>query len=387
MHVKIEKARLVPMLRRASACTQERSTHASFAMVRLTAENGHLIVRATDKMLQYETRAKVAQKKPGQIFVNARDALQRTEGMPDGELVLETTNGGQLALRHMVHKRSYILPTGTGEGVTELKWGDDCPTLIETTGATLASLIAAVSWIASTQDTDVEHNAVRFVLDAARVRAEVTSRNGAARIAMDYPGPHTAEIPLSLRGANEIADLARSMGENPVLFSAGERMAFLRAGDELLGVAMPVAAPSQLEGWLKMMASTESVEIVVPRAALYDSVKALRLATTQTNLYLHVVFVPGEVHLLAEGNGNGADSIPTASPIDAPSTYAFSAPDLLDVIKATTGDSFSFSFYPKATHFPFVFAEKRSWAETTVIMQPLKAVETPAVTALLRSGT
>jgi DNA polymerase III sliding clamp (beta) subunit (PCNA family) len=323
----------------------------------------------------------------GVAFVEARSACQKCEVMPEGVLLVELTPGGKLSVKHREKARSFMLPTASGTGYPPIQWGDDAPELFRVSGLTFASLIASVSWCSGGGETDPMNGSVRIFLTGDALVAESFYRFACARVTMPLDRPAHVDVPIMVRCVNEMVDLARTIGEDEIVFKATDTHAYLETFAQRIGAAIPAVAKIPYELIEQDLGQRAHQEIVLPKTDLQDAVRSVGLATDRGRESVTLVLVPGEVHVVADSSAEGAgrDMLPTASPIASPQAVTMNIPMLLALCKATQGADVSISIVA-ADDKPAAFTDVRAWSRMTAYIMPIKPNRNAVVDALLVSA-
>lgn len=372
MKLKIQKKALLPLLKRAVACTEPRGTKEEAKMVRFEAKEGVLTLTATDYTLQFSGTTQATVEKEGAVCIEAKGMLQRIEAMPDGWLLLEE-GPKKLKIKGHDTRRSFAVELSQIDYPT-LRWGEEVPALFEMPGNGLATLIEAASWTAETSDVGrPELNVVRIIPHAGEVLVEAASSAKAAQVRVKHPTLSEGVFPVQLRNAGEIVATCRALGDTLVTVRGNDRSLYLDADGARMGTYLPAVPMINLQlllDGLAPKAGEHHDEVVVSKRAITEAVGALLVAVDDIDIALYMLVEAGSVHLLAAGKGDGHDVIPTASPITTPQARRFNAKNLHDSVKAVKGEDVSFTLVAGHDR-PWLVQETTSWLSQTIMLQPM----------------
>mgnify|MGYP001262247174 CR=1 FL=1 len=387
MKIKIQKKALLPLLKRAVACTDARSPKEEAKMVRFEAKEGVLTVTATDFFLQFSGWTQATVDKEGACCVEAKGILARVDQMPEGWLLLEL-GPKKLKLKGHDTRRSYAVEVSAVDYPT-LKWGEEVPRLFEMPGSGLADILEAAAWTAETTDTGrPELNVVRLIPMREEVIVEAASGAKGSQVRVKHPTENEGVFPIQLRNTSEMIATCRALGDTLVTVRGNDNSIYLETDGARMGSYLPRVPMINLQGILDGLAppkGTHHDEVVVNKRAMSEAVGALLVAVDAVDIALYLLVEQGAVHLLASGSGDGHDVVPTASPVTTPRARRFNARNLLDAVKAVKGEDVSITLVPSESH-PWLIQETTSWLTQSILLQPMAWDDTSqAVIAFMES--
>jgi DNA polymerase III sliding clamp (beta) subunit (PCNA family) len=364
MKITIERDTLLPVLRRAAACSSPVSAQAGARLMELVVEGATLTVGTTDHVLQYRGRALSTEAtRPGTVLVEAKPFLADVELMPAGRVTIELKTH-RVRIAHTQARRTFSIDAMPSAGVPPFAWGEDKPEqpVVTLPGEGLAALLGRVMWAADPSDANALLNAIQITLDdRGELRVEAATSSGIASVALALPrAPGVAIAPfegsLSLKSAQAIAAFAKGAQGLVDVTVRGPLLFVDDPGRQRIGAAMLSTGFRDIRGMIRVTSATVLQEVVVPKKALLDAVSAARTATTQLNPGVFLAAHGSSVHVVAEAAGEAHDEVATATPITATVWGQYHPAALTDAIKATTDEHVGLAFC-KALSTPVLIAE------------------------------
>lgn len=351
MKLTIARDALLPLLRRAAACTSPRSTDNGAKVIRLSAASvlgaGHVLtVGGTDYVLSFLGEASAETlARPGACAVDAKELLGRAELLPAGLVTLDLL-GTKLSLRGPRGSRAFTLPALPVKGLSAITLAPDAVNVLTTTGAALAALFTRVIWapdaIGGTDWTTV----VRFARDRSSIGLDASSNTKG--IVLDHPCAVSEAEPwegcLAAEAVRALLAFAQAAGPAEVRLARDASSLLLTGPTSTIGARLVSAQLPNIRGLVETSSKEIVQEVVVPRRAFLEAVKAVRLGGSIENPGVYLVATPGTLHVVAEAEGNAHDRIATSTPIAAPVWAQYDASALLAAASALLDDDVSLAF-------------------------------------------
>lgn len=375
MHVTVDQASLLAVLRRAATCASSTSTQIDHRLLRLAtlknaAGEDALAVGATDHILAYRgfvdgPDAAVVVREPGLLLLDAKDIIGRVDRMPEGRITIRKATGktatfpnGNLRVQitHAEAKLSYTTAALPEKGLAPIRWPDksQAKSLADLSGETLARLVTRAAWAAEPSDADPTLNALVLTVDRDQVQLAAGTTRSIAVVTIPAGARATSYVEgapwegvLALKSAKALLSFAQSAGPAVVSLTASPSMLVAECGGARLGCQLLAVAMRDYLGILRIVTrGTATQEIVVPKKALVAAIAATRaaIATSSDNPGLYLAAHGGHVHLVAEGLGDARDAVATATPITRSMVGQYLPSELDEAVKACGGDDVSLLF-------------------------------------------
>ncbi|HSC89359.1 MAG TPA: DNA polymerase III subunit beta, partial [Polyangiaceae bacterium] len=328
---------------RCQGVADRKSTMPVLGNVLLETTDTGLRLAATDLVLAVSGVVTAEVKKKGSVALGAKDLFDRVRMMPEGEIILEVTEGATTVIRAQGSARRYTI-----HGVP----GTEFPALPSaTTGSWLeldvsvvARLVAGTYFSISTDETRLHLSSALFEYEDNRVRMVTTDGHRLSKMEIRAPsvkGKGTMLIPL--KGIHELRRLCdealsdQQGDETPQLRVApsGNNVYFEVAGFRFSVKLVDATFPP----YQQVIPAQSEKAIRAPRGALSDALKAVSLAASDRTGGVKLTLSKSSLRVESESPeaGEGFDEI--AIDYDgADITIGLNAKYFLDVMNAISDD-------------------------------------------------
>jgi DNA polymerase-3 subunit beta len=341
MHVAVSKRDLQRILARCQGVADKKSTMPVLGNVLLEVDGpDKLRLAATDLYLSVAGSVRAEVDKGGSIAVGARDLFERVKAMPEGQLVISTTEGSALTIKASGSARRYTLHGIPGEEFPTLPEPDPNATRTRLGVDTVARLVAATHYAISTDETRLHLNSAFFEWDGDRVRMVTTDGHRLSKIERSVPGEHASQAMLiPLKGIHELrrlCDEARAerdgqTGPDVEISKSGPNAFF-----ELAGFRFSVKlVDAQFPPYQQVIPPSSDRTVTAPRSAVAEALRAVHIAASDRTGGVKLTLVPGAMRFSSESpeSGDGFDEL-SADYAGGEITIGFNAKYFLDVLGA-----------------------------------------------------
>lgn len=281
MEFVIQKKPLLRLAKRANSVADSKSPMPALACVHISADDGKVVLSATDLQVASKGTSEATVKRPGAVAVSAKDFRDRIDAMPDGPISVVSNDGASIAIKAHGSSRRYTLRGMRGEDFPTIpSCKDDAPRTAVPI-AILGDAIRVVQHAISTDTTRPHLSSALFEIRPDSFRAVATNAHVLA--CSDY-SRHSGDdvdvdILVPLKGAQELramCEAATADQASTVILAKDDSRLFAWSSDFELGVLLADAAFPTYE---QVIPKRPEVEVRVDRAALLDSVKAIGVAS------------------------------------------------------------------------------------------------------------
>lgn len=316
MDLTVAKKDLLRLVKRAQAVADKKSTMPVLSNVLLDATSGTgLTVQATDLYLSVSGSIPAEVRRKGSVAVPAKDLLERVGAMPDGPLLITTSeNGSSTILKAAGTARRYTLHGVPGSDFPKLPQPDPDAPRLNLPAELLSRLIARTQFSISPDDTRPNLNSALFEWSEDRVRMVTTDGHRLSKMEAQLPESQgaSATLLLPLKAVLELRRLADDAKgeENPrVTLIPNEPNAFFEVAGASFSVKLVEA---QFPSYKKVIPEQSSRIAKIPRAAFADALKAVSLAANDRTGGIKLTLTTGILRITSESpeSGDGLDELP-----------------------------------------------------------------------------
>jgi DNA polymerase III subunit beta len=316
MDLTVAKKDLLRLVKRAQAVADKKSTMPVLSNVLLDATSGTgLTVQATDLYLSVSGSIPADVRRKGSVAVPAKDLLERVGMMPDGPLLITTSeNGSSTILKAAGSARRYTLHGVPGSEFPKLPQPDPEAPRLTLPADLLARLISRTQFSVSPDDTRPNLNSALFEWADDRIRMVTTDGHRLSKMEATLPEPQSASatLLLPLKAVIELRKLSEdARGEENALVTLipSEPNAFFDVGGASFSVKLVEA---QFPSYKKVIPEQSTRLAKIPRAAFAEALKAVSLAANDRTGGIKLTLTPGILRITSESpeSGDGLDELP-----------------------------------------------------------------------------
>ncbi len=352
MDLTVTKRDIVRLVERCQGVADKKSTMPVLANVLLSTQGtSELRIAATDLYVSVSGIIPVQIKKGGSIAVPARDLYERIKMMPDGPLQIVTGDGGLAKLKSASSAREYKLHGMPGDDFPSLPEPDASAATFEIELDLLSTLIARTHFSISTDETRAALNSALFEWDGDRVRMVTTDGHRLSKMEATIEGMKAnATMLVPLKAVRELRalsdrgreDASRDAGKDEtaqrpraIVQQSGPN-AFFQIGGVRFSVKL---VDAQFPPYAQVIPQSTERSVRLPRVALIDALKAVKLAASDRTGGVRLEVSPGKVGIKSESpeTGEAYDEV-SADYAGAPVTIGFNAQYFLDVLGSLDDD-------------------------------------------------
>ncbi len=328
MQVVVNKKDLSRILDRCQGVADKKSTMPVLGNVLLeVASTNQLRLAATDLYLAVTGTVAAQVDKGGSIAVGARDLFERVRMMPEGQIMLSTTDGSALTLKAVGTARRFTIHGIPGEEFPKLATPDAASIELSIPASTLSTLIQSTQFSISTDDSRLALNSALFECDGDRVRFVTTDGHrltkADARVSPTQPST-TMLIPL--KGIQQlkricddaISEAAKSDGPKGEGAESGEPTiriaqqgpnAFFQVGGLKFSVKL---VDAQFPPYQQVIPPFSDKPVRGPRLAMAEALKAVSVAASDRTGGVKMTVTQDNLRFETESpeSGEGFDEVP-----------------------------------------------------------------------------
>ncbi len=348
MELVISKQNFARGLERTHAVADRKSSMPILSNVLLTTEDtGTLRFAATDLYLGVAATAPAEVKKGGSVAVAARTLYDIVNQLPHGDV--HWTVGPNHAVEIRCGKIRFRIPGMPGDDFPPLPAPGNAE-FVSLDADVLGDLIARTRYSMSNDDTR-PHLAGALFEGEARIARMVTTdghrlskcdyrlREGMMlHFSMLVPQKGIAELSRLVEGAKRDKGKDEASPQIGVASHAGN--AFFKREGVILSVKL---ADEQFPPYAKVIPQGQDKRVVVSRAAMIESLKRMKLVSSDKSGGVRLMVSPGSLRIVSEspdvGEGSEELDVDYAGPA---LTIGFNAAYILDVLNALTEDEVVF---------------------------------------------
>jgi len=343
MHVVVSKRDLLRVLGRCQGVADKKSTMPVLGNVLLETTDDGLRLAATDLVLAVSGVVSAEVKRKGSVAVGAKDLFDRVRMMPEGELIIEVTEGSSTTIRASSAARRYTIhgvPGAEFPSLPSATLGD----WLELEVGIMARLLSSTYFSISTDETRLHLSSALFEYEDNRVRMVTTDGHRLSKMEIRAPevkGKGSMLIPL--KGIHELRRLCdealseSSSEQAPVLriLPSGANVYFEIAGFRFSVKLVDATFPP----YQQVIPSQSEKAIRAPRGALSDALKAVSLAASDRTGGVKLTLSNKTLRVESESPeaGEGFDEI-AIDYTGGELTIGLNAKYFLDVMNAITDD-------------------------------------------------
>lgn len=314
MLVSVSKKDFLRVLARCQGVADKKSTMPILGNVLLEANPDGIKLAATDLVMAVTGKLSAEVKKPGSIAVGAKDLFERVRMMPEGEVILEVTDGSALTLKAATSARRYTIHGVPGSEFPVLPKAEKGDWL-ELPSSVMSRLLATTYFSISTDETRIHLSSALFEYEDNRVRMVTTDGHRLSKMEMRAPevkGKGTMLIPL--KGIVELRRLcdeaASDGGESASLriLPSGSNLYF-DVADFRFSVKL---VDAQFPPYGQVIPAQSSHVVRAPRSSLSEALKAVSLAASDRTGGVKVTLSRNALRVESESpeTGQGFDEVP-----------------------------------------------------------------------------
>lgn len=344
MELTISKKAFLRALSRTHPVADRKSSMPMLSNILLSTDGSETLrFAATDLYLSMSCAAKAEIKSQGTIAVAARTLFDIVKNLPDGPVMLSSTEGHAAEIR--AGKVRFKIPGMPGQDFPVLPSAGKAE-FATLDAMSLGRLIALTQYSMSSDETRPHLAGALFEGDGRTARMVTTDGHRLSKA--DYKQPEEAS-PLSFamlipnkgivelrRMVEEVRSDAKDDGEGTVGVATAGGNAFFQHDDVLLSVKL---ADEQFPPYSKVIPSSQERRVVVSRAMLSEALKRISLVANDKSGAVRFGVEEGTIRLTSENPdvGEGSEELDVDYAGEAVE-IGFNARYLLDALGALTED-------------------------------------------------
>lgn len=342
MDITTNRKDLLKLLGRMQSIASRKSTMPILSSVLLTAEDSGLLRgAATDLFLSVAGSITATVKEAGAIAVSARDLFDRVKAMPEGSVIMQTSDkDSMVTLKSSSKARRYTLHYLPGSEFPQLPTADDASKSFALPTNVVERLIARTSYAISTDETRAHVCCALLEVEPKQVRMVTTDghRLSKAEELTGCKNPKAAMlIPLkAVQELRRVCEEAVSDSEDGapaivhVRYNASSVFfdtSGLSFGSKLVDATFPPYA--------QVIPQSSSRTVKVSRSALVESLKAISLAADDKMGGVKLAVSESKMRLTAESSAGGHSEDELTIVLEgAPMVTGFNAGYLVDALSS-----------------------------------------------------
>jgi DNA polymerase III subunit beta len=350
MHAIVSKKDLLRIVDRCQGVADKKGTMPVLGNVLLEVSGPSQIrLAATDLFLAVTGHVNAEVEKGGSIAVGARDLFERVRMMPDGQIVLSTSDNASLTLKAVGSARRFTIHGIAGDDFPTLPQSDSSGPLLTVPVSTLSSLIQSTQFSISTDDSRLALNSALVESSGDRIRLIATDGHRLTK-AEARSGVSTTDttmlIPLKgIQQLKRICDDALLEASRNESDEGGEPImkigqqgpnAFFHVGGLQFSVKL---VDAQFPPYEQVIPQSSEHVVRAPRSSVGEALKAVSVAASDRTGGVKLTLGHGQIRFETESpeSGEGFDEV--SVDYDGPElTIGFNAKYFLDVTGAITDD-------------------------------------------------
>jgi DNA polymerase-3 subunit beta len=323
MDLTVSKKDLLRMAKRAQAVADKKSTMPMLSNVLLDATtNGELTGQATDLYMSVSGKIAAEIRKRGTIALPAKELFDRVNTMPDGPVIIATSdNGATTRIRTGVGKLEFRLPGVPGGDFPQLPAPPEDAPRFKLPADLLKRLINHTKFSISPDDTRPNLNSALFEWHENRIRMVTTDghRLSKMEVVLGEGQGATTSLLLPLKAINELERLADEAlaegkadkdGPTPhVVLIPSSGSAFFEVAGALFSVKL---VDAQFPSYKKVIPEHSSRMARIPAAGFAERLRAVSLAANDRTGGIKLTLAPGTLRISSESpdRGEASDELP-----------------------------------------------------------------------------
>jgi DNA polymerase-3 subunit beta len=334
MKLIVQKKALLKLLDRCVGVIDKKSSIPVLTNVLVDARGGELRLSAQSLTQSVTGTIESSITKKGAVLVNCINFKSRVESMPDGDVLLNDNEKGQLIIKQASGSRKFQIATLPADEFPTMPVPDETSGKVSIASSVIASLINATQSAISLDDTrvslscalvEISPNLIRFVsTDSKRMNKAEAVIECDARLSMMIPLPAIQQL-RKIVGEGEVSvDILK--GNNTAFFDAGNVRFSLKLID------------GQFPPYEQVIPNSHECSAVLMRADLVGSVKAISGAVAKDK-GIKLTIKNDSVILESQDAdfGNGEDIV--LAEVSGENVVGADPKFLLDALAAITSDS------------------------------------------------
>lgn len=305
MEIKISKQALHKLLSRVTPAVPSKSSMAILSCFLLEAKDARLLGCATDLYSSVRSSADCTVSSPGQVAVNAKTVADVVKNLPEGELSLKSDDR---ALVIKSGKIRFKVPTMQAEDFPPMPVIPESGSAVVLKASTLASLLRAVTYAASSDDSRPHLAAINLEADPGKLIAVCTDGH---RMAFTSVEPERGAfesavlVPSKAFAMLKAAASAKDKDALVTLLVEGARL-HIRTADADLSVML---SDEKYPPYARVIPADGAKHVVtVRRDVLIDAVKRIGLVAGEKSGGVRLSLDDGRLTIVSENVDVGEGS-------------------------------------------------------------------------------
>jgi DNA polymerase-3 subunit beta len=302
VNITVSKSSLTKLLSRVSPAIAPKASMPILACVHLSASDGRIEARASNTYMSLRSHGectKVAQ--AGAVALNAKLLSECVDKLPEGELSIKLDDtkvivkGGKsrLTLPAMPASEFPLLPEPASKA-----------NRIEVKASSLASLLGATTYAASTDDTRAHLCGVYLEMGRDTLRAVCTDGHRLSTSTCEASGAWTDSVLMPTTGVGALLKLCdRNAGDVSLIYSGG----YLFASTSEASMSLAIGQEKFPE-YSKIIPKSHQHRVCVARAELISAVKTCSVVADKLGAGVSFDLTSGELAIDASSNDRGKAS-------------------------------------------------------------------------------
>lgn len=339
MELQVAKKDILRLLLRTQNVADKKVSSPILATVLLSTDgDSTLRLSATDSHISILARVPAEVSKPGSVAVPMKEFVERVRAMPEGPIQLAAKDG-TMTVRAKASSRRYTQRGLPGSDFPPLPSPSEGASTREIPAALIRDLIDRTKFSISSDETRPHLHSALIEWEGSEMRMVTTDGHRLTR--MQVRLPHEVESGTMLLPQKGVVEL-RGVCEEALLVSADASIVLRQSGSQaffqteglLLGVKL---VDAQFPPYNQVIPKKTLFQLVLPRLALLDAIKAVAVAASEKTLGVKFVLANGCLRIQSESptTGDGYDELPVDHQ-GAEVTIGFNAKYFSDVLAALT---------------------------------------------------
>jgi len=350
MHATVSKKDLLRIVDRCQGVADKKGTMPVLGNVLLEVSGPSQIrLAATDLFLAVTGTVPADVEKGGSIAVGARDLFERVRMMPEGQIVVSSSDNAALTLKAVGSARRFTIHGISGEDFPALPQPDTQGVEISVPVSTLSMLIQSTQFSISTDDSRLALNSALIESSGDRLRLIATDGH---RLTKAEAGPIQANVNstmlVPLKGVQQLKRIcedalnesarseAETEGEPMMRIGQHGPNAFFQVGGLQFSVKL---VDAQFPPYEQVIPQHSEHVVRAPRSSVGEALKAVQVAASDRTGGVKFTLTKEKLRFETESpeSGEGFDEV--AVDYDGPElTIGFNAKYFLDVTGAIADD-------------------------------------------------
>lgn len=337
MELQVAKKDILRLLLRTQNVADKKVSSPILSTVLLSTDGDSVLrLSATDSYVSMLARVPAEVSKQGSVAVPMKEFVERVRAMPEGPIQLAAKDGS-MTVKAKASSRRYTQRGLPGADFPPLPSPAEDASVREIPAALIRDLIDRTKFSISTDETRPHLHSAKVEWEGDIMRMVTTDGHRLTRMQVKLPAETTpGDMLLPHKGVQElrgVCEEALSVSADAVIvLRQSGSMVFFQTDGLVLGVKL---VDAQFPPYQQVIPKKTLYQLVLPRLALLDAIKAVAVAASEKTLGVKFVLTNGSLRIQSESptTGDGYDelSVDHAGP---EVTIGFNARYFADVLAA-----------------------------------------------------